>query len=92
MLVILMAGRGYGEGMRSVRQVRPESERVTFLLRRDGHEKTRDWVERTVSLYREALAQPRHYASDPGYRPLFETAVREFEEWLAAGASSGGCA
>lgn len=70
--------------MPSLKDVRPESERIAFLLRRDGHEATHKWVARTGGLYREALAQSHHYASDPAYRLLFERAVREFEEWLAS--------
>ena len=61
---------------------RPESERIEFLLARDGPEATRAWVERTLRIYRRALADPRNYANDPSYKPLFERAVREFEEWL----------
>ena len=61
---------------------RPESERIRFLLERDGLEATRAWVERTLAIYRQALADPRNYANDPSYKPLFERAVREFEEWL----------
>jgi hypothetical protein len=68
--------------MASARNVRPESERIAFLLRREGYEKTRMWVERTAAIYREALAHRGHYACDPAYRPLFEKAAREFEEWL----------
>lgn len=60
----------------------PESERIDFLLRRDGLEATRAWVERTLAIYRKALAEPRHYAADPVYKPRFERAVREFEGWL----------
>ena len=62
---------------------RPESERIEFLLKRDGPKATRAWVERTLTIYRQALADPRNYANDPSYQPLFERAVREFEEWLA---------
>ena len=62
---------------------RPESERIELLLKRDGLEVTRAWVERTLAIYRQALADPRNYANDPSYKPLFERAVREFEEWLA---------
>ncbi len=62
---------------------RPESERIEFLLKRDGLEATRAWVERTVAIYRRALADPRNYASDSSYKPHFERAVREFEAWLA---------
>lgn len=67
--------------MPSRKDVRPESERIAFLLHRDGPEATREWVLRTTGMYREALAQRHHYASDPAYRGLFERAVREFEEW-----------
>jgi hypothetical protein len=61
---------------------RPESERIEFLLQRDGREATRAWVERTSRMYRDELARPASYASDVTYRPRFEQAVREFEEWL----------
>ncbi|MGH8218797.1 MAG: hypothetical protein ACREUT_09570 [Steroidobacteraceae bacterium] len=67
-----------------MRDARPESERIAFLLRREGHENTRTWVERTAAIYREALAHREHFASDSAYRPLFEKAVRELEEWLCA--------
>lgn len=63
---------------------RPESERIEFLLKRDGFAATRAWVERTLTIYRQALRDPKHYANDPSYRPLFERAVGEFEEWLAS--------
>ena len=62
---------------------RPESERIEFLLKRDGLDATRAWVERTLTIYQRALADPRNYANDPSYKPLFERAVREFEGWLA---------
>ena len=62
--------------------VRPESGRIELLLRRDGAEETRKWVERTAGLYRDALGHRASYAADPVYRPIFEQAVREFEEWL----------
>src|SRR6185312_6319830 len=64
--------------MTSIAEVRPESERIEYLLRRDGYEKTRKWVERTIAIYRAELDHG-HQGSDPGYRPRFEKAVREFE-------------
>lgn len=63
---------------------RPESERIELLLERDGFEATRAWVQRTLAIYRQALTDPRNYANDPSYKPIFERAVREFEEWLAS--------
>lgn len=68
--------------MSSLAEVRPETKRIEFLLRRDGYDETQKWVQRTTGLYRHALTQRSHYATDPVYRPLFEKAVREFEEWL----------
>ncbi len=62
--------------------VRPEAERIGFLLARDGRQATRAWVERTLRMYREELGRPTSYASDAAYRPRFERAVCEFEEWL----------
>jgi hypothetical protein len=69
--------------MASVAEPKSESGRIEFLLRRDGSAATRAWVERTLAIYREALRDPRHFANDPSYRPLFERAVRQLEEWLA---------
>jgi len=68
--------------MAQVVEPRPESERIAFLLKRDGFEATRAWVERTVAIYRRALADPKHYADDSSYKPRFERAVQEFEDWL----------
>jgi hypothetical protein len=73
--------------MTSIAEVRPESERIEFLLRRDGYEKTRKWVERTIAIYRAELDHG-HQGSDPAYRPRFEKAVREFAEWLASSMNS----
>lgn len=70
--------------MTSLADVRPESERIEFLLRRDGYEATRKWVERTLALYRAELGQHGGLGADPIYRPRFEKAIREFEEWLAS--------
>jgi len=59
-----------------------ESVRIEFLLRRDGYEATRTWVETTLHTYRSALERPGSHARDPAYRPLFEKSVREFQQWL----------
>jgi hypothetical protein len=61
-----------------------EAGRIQFLLNREGQKATRAWIERTLIIYREALSQPASYAAALPYRPRFETAIREFEEWLAA--------
>ncbi len=63
---------------------RPEKERIDFLLQRDGFNRTREWIIRTLHIYREAIASPASHASQKGYKPLFEKAIKEFEEWLSA--------
>jgi hypothetical protein len=62
---------------------RPEIERINFLIQRDGERTTRTWVERTLSIYREAITKPGSHASIDSYRPLFERSIHTFEAWLA---------
>ncbi|MFO7277149.1 MAG: hypothetical protein DIU56_008970 [Pseudomonadota bacterium] len=59
-----------------------ELQRIEFLIQRDGEAAARAWVERTLQIYRDAVALGGH-ASVPPYRPLFDEAIREFESWLA---------
>lgn len=70
--------------MTSSADIRPESERIEFLLQRDGFEATRRWVERTVGIYKAALAEKGGYGTDPTYRLRLDKAIREFEEWLGS--------
>lgn len=60
-----------------------ETERIRFLVERDGLAAARKWVEATLKAYRDAISSPSSHASKPNYRPLFEESIREFEEWLA---------
>ncbi|ADE15242.1 hypothetical protein Nhal_2143 [Nitrosococcus halophilus Nc 4] len=60
-----------------------EEERINLLLQRDGLEATRNWVARTLNIYREAVASPASHASQKNYKPLFEKSIKEFEEWLS---------
>lgn len=59
-----------------------EKQRIEFLVRRDGVEAARAWVERTLKLYREAIASGTSHAATKEYRPLFEQSIRQFEDWL----------
>lgn len=61
-----------------------ERHRIEFLLNRDGLDATREWVRRTLGIYREALTNRSSHAAAPEFRPLFEQAIREYEEWLAS--------
>lgn len=61
-----------------------EKERIRFLVARDGEEAARVWVRRTRDIYRDALRNRSSHVTAPEFRPLFEQAVREFDDWLAA--------
>lgn len=59
-----------------------ENTRIRFLVERDGHAAAREWIERTLRIYREAIDSPGSHASAAHYRPRFEDAIAEFEHWL----------
>jgi hypothetical protein len=59
-----------------------EARRIAFLVHRDGEPAARAWVERTLHLYREAVAAKKSHAARPDYQPLFEASIRTFEQWL----------
>lgn len=53
----------------------PESQRLAFIARRDGRAAARQWAERTLEIYREAVRNPRSHTSLPAYRGTYLTAV-----------------
>lgn len=59
-----------------------ETQRIEFLLERDGPKATRAWIERTLAIYREAVESRKSHASLSDYLPSFEASIREFEAWL----------
>lgn len=59
-----------------------ERGRIRFLIERDGPEAAMAWVERTLTIYGNALKSPTSHASTEHYRPQFEESVSVFEEWL----------
>ena len=58
-----------------------EAHRIELLVRRDGPKEAKAWVERTLKLYREAIAAGG-FAATKEYRPLFEQSIDDFESWL----------
>ena len=59
-----------------------ENQRIELLVRRDGVQQAREWVARTLALYRQAIASGASHAATADYRPRFEQSIREFEAWL----------
>jgi len=60
-----------------------ERERIRFVVERDGNDAARQWVERTLKIYRSAIDSADSHASTAQYRSLFEDAIRTFEQWLS---------
>lgn len=59
-----------------------EAGRIGLLLARDGEEATRDWVHRTLAIYRRAVLNPGHFASTGDYRRRFLASCLDFRRWL----------
>ncbi|MCI0400939.1 MAG: hypothetical protein L0Y67_06190 [Gammaproteobacteria bacterium] len=59
-----------------------ETDRIGFVVERDGIEGAREWVKCTLQIYRSAIDNPKSHASKPEYRAQFEDAIRELEAWL----------
>ena len=62
-----------------------EAARIGLLLARDGEAATRDWVRRTLGIYRRAVLDSRHFAHTPGYRRKFLASCADFRRWLRRG-------
>lgn len=56
--------------------------RIAFLVRRDGYEQARRWVERTLAIYLEAEKTPSSHVSKPEFRRQVEAEMEEFRTWL----------
>lgn len=74
-----MEGEHTGTGEAESRERR----RIALLVERDGREGARDWIERTLGIYTNAVGNPHSHASQPHYRPRFEASIRVFKAWLA---------
>ncbi len=59
-----------------------ETGRIAFLLQRDGHEATVQWIGSVIRIYRRAVLNKSHFASTPYYRRKFIGAYCDFKRWL----------
>jgi hypothetical protein len=53
----------------------PESDRLAFIAKRSGKEAARQWAERTLRIYREAVRNLKTHASLPDYRSKFLASI-----------------
>lgn len=59
-----------------------EERRIQFLVSRDGLDAAIGWVARTMRIYRGAVLDKRHFASQDEYRRKFIEAYCDFKRWL----------
>ncbi len=69
--------------MNAAAEAEREARRIALLLARDGEAATREWVERTLAIYRRAVLDPSHFASSHEYRARFLVSCACFRRWLA---------
>ncbi len=82
-----MANDGARAGvMRSARHA--EAARIEFLLQRDGPVATLVWVRRTLTIYRRAVLDRRHFAHLAEFRPRFIASCLELRLWRDAKAGN----
>ena len=62
----------------------PEAGRIAFLLQRDGHEATVQWIASVIRIYRRAVLNKSHFASTPYYRRRFICSYCDFKRWLGS--------
>ena len=61
---------------------RIERGRIGLVLERDGPEATREWVKRTLGIYRRAVLDRSHFASTPAYKSMYVASCADFRRWL----------
>ncbi len=66
-----------------------DAARVAFLMTRDGELATRQWVVRTLAIYRRAVLNHGHFASTPEYRRKFILSYLSFRRWLSGDTRRG---
>lgn len=68
-----------------------ENDRIDFLIGRDGLEAAREWAERTMKIYRQAVLckgdvnKRGHFATTIAYRRTFIESYLSFKRFLNNG-------
>jgi len=68
---------------------RIEGARIAFLLQRDGDAATRDWVQRTLAIYRRAVFRRGHFAASAAFRRSYLLSCADFRRWLSRRRGAG---
>jgi hypothetical protein len=63
--------------------------RISLMERREGAAAARDWVRRTLRIYREALRSPGHFARNKEYRRGFVRSVCVLRSYLRESRARG---
>lgn len=70
--------------MGSEPRLKHESDRIAFVVKRDGRKAATEWVQCTLRIYRRAVLDRHHFASTREYRRGFIESYCDFKRWLAA--------
>lgn len=62
-----------------------EQVRLKHLSARDGQDVARQWAQWAAGLYRQSINDPKHYASQPDWKPLFERSILELAMFAESG-------
>lgn len=67
-----------------------ERVRLTMLCSRDGLDVANEWARSTLELYRQAVENPAHFASQTDWKPRFDHSMRELAAFVERGALTDG--
>lgn len=64
--------------------------RLTMLCDRDGRAVAHEWVQATLQLYRQAIHNPAHFASQADWKARFDRSMRELTTFIECGLDTDG--
>lgn len=67
-----------------------ERMRLTMLCDRDGRAVAHEWVQATLQLYRQAIQNPAHFASQADWKARFDRSMRELTTFIECGLDTDG--
>lgn len=62
-----------------------ERTRLTTLCARGGVDAAKAWAQSAIQLYRQAMENPAHFASQLDWKPRFEASIRELAAFIERG-------
>lgn len=67
-----------------------EQVRLTMLCTRDGLDVAKEWARATLQLYRQAVENPAHFASQADWKARFDQSMLELATFIECGLDTHG--